>query len=107
MVYKEGMNNTTPSENSIVKLTKLERAVLAAIVASEYQTDNEQPVGTPVWSCSVTEATAGATPRSAKGALGSLVRKGLAGAQLYDDDGPTCWITEVGWAALKATEAAS
>lgn len=84
-------------------LTPLEKQVLQNIVNSDYQcgdATNRCIIDHAVWSFSATNEK-----KDLAGALGSLVKKGLAGVDHQPKEDPICWITEAGFEALYAPEA--
>lgn len=87
-----------------LKLTDLEKKVMINIAESEYINAStlDDLIGYPTWSFVATHET-----KQLAGALGSLVKKGLAvcssdpqNAQGRGDD-DTCWLTKDGVEALK------
>lgn len=79
-----------------VSVTVLELTVLRNIVNSEYQNSKgEGAIDYPVWSFSVTNED-----KQLAGALGSLVKKGLAACTKHDGEDETCLITQAGYDLL-------
>lgn len=78
-------------------ITKLEMQVLRNIASSEYISAKtlDQLVNHSTWSFVATNSEKALT-----GALGSCVKKGLAGAD-GSGQGPTCWLTKKGVEYLK------
>ncbi|QKZ15154.1 hypothetical protein [Spirosoma sp. KUDC1026] len=91
------MNATTSTSH--IDLTELEEKVLRNIVGSEYQdcdpTDYAYMTTHEIYSFSATNES-----KSLRGALGSCIKKGLAGAGEPYEGEPTCFITEHGLRAL-------
>lgn len=83
-------------------VTELEVKVLKNIAKSDYQSANtlDDTVGRPVWSFSATNSS-----KQLAGALGSLVKKNLAGCEnSCDEDDETCWLTSEGIDFLKSID---
>lgn len=79
-------------------MTDLERIVLINILDSDYMSaGGEDRIGDPVWSFSVTHQN-----KAFAGALGSLVKKGLAKCYKHPGEDETCSITREGYLALAA-----
>jgi len=87
------------TQNANNEVTKLELQVLTNIFRSEYQSVNsaEEAIGQPVWTSEATN-----DKKDLAGALGSCVKKGLAGVQEYSKSETNCWITAQGAAVLNA-----
>lgn len=76
--------------------TPLEFQVLKAIVESDYQSNSEDPVDSPVWS--IEEYEVDMKKGQLAGAVSSCVKKKLIG---IDRDEGTMWITLRGWVAYQ------
>lgn len=78
------------------KITPKERQMLIAIIESEYQNGQNDPIGCAVW----TWSTTGWAGKSAGGIITSLVKKGLVGIDGAKGDEACIWITEAGYFAI-------
>lgn len=76
-----------------IPLTELEKEVLNNILHNEYQNyAGADAIDKAIWSFAVTNED-----KKLAGALGSLCKKGLAGAHKYKGEEPCCWITKEGY----------
>jgi hypothetical protein len=99
---------TTMTETTTIRLTENEKALLIAIVESEYQDADktEDTVGHDIWVDYIdgwSRKCGGQNASKFPGTMSSLSKKGLAVSSYYAKNEQVCHITAAGAAALIAT----
>lgn len=86
--------------SAVIKMTKLEKEVLRAVLESDYQ-DKQDPVGHPVWY--LEENDVNMKKGQLSGAISSCVKKGFVEVVQEDKDS-TITLTKLGYDIFNASE---